>query len=269
MKVSVIIPVYNAGDYIIACLESLCRQTIGDFEIVLVDDHGKDDSMVKARGFAESHPQARIVFADNGGNKGPGAARNTGIAAASGEYVAFVDSDDHIEPDFCERLYIAACRENADLAYGSISFDYTDRPNSIKTNPVTPDGVFRPRQKKCFLRHYVSYFTTFIYKKDFLTLNGICFPDTNSAEDTCFLACALISAGRIASDPGALYHYNIMPASVSRKRDTSRYRNRIRSLRAFRRYARSHGLSCMFRFEINLIVFKKGWLMGLKDLFTN
>ena len=192
-----------------------------------------------------------------------------GILSSSGEYVAFVDSDDRIDPDFCEKLYTAAVNENADLAYCNISFDYQDRPCEIKHNPSIKSGEFTPELKKYFLRHYKSYFTTFLYRKSFLTGNIICFPDTHSAEDTCFLACSLISAGRIASDTTTLYHYNIMPSSISRKKDRSRYRNRIKSLRTFKRYAKTHGLFRPFRCEINLMVLKKGWMLGLKDLLFN
>lgn len=267
MKVSVIIPVYNAGDYMIPCLESLRQQTIDQMEIVLVDDHGQDDSIAKARQFAQTHPQMNFVFADNGSNKGPGAARNLGILSSTGEYVAFVDSDDRIDSDFCEKLYNAAVNQNADLAYCNISFDYQDRPCEIKRNPAIKNGEFTQQNKKYFLRHYKSYFTTFLYKKSFLTGNIIYFPDTHSAEDTCFLACSLISASSIASDTTTLYHYNIMPSSISRKKDRSRCRNRIKSLRTFKRFAKSHGLFRPFRYEINLMMLKKGWLLGMKDLF--
>ena len=269
MKVSVITPVYNAGDYIIPCLESLCEQTIDELEIVLVDDHGQDDSIEKARQFAKAHPNMNIVFADNGSNKGPGAARNLGILRSSGEYVAFVDSDDRIDPDFCEKLYNTAVKVDADLAYCNISFDYQNSPNEIKRNPQTESGPFTTQQKKSFLRCYKSYFTTFLYRKAFLISNGIAFPDTHSAEDTCFLACSLISAQSIASDPTTLYHYNIIPISISRKKDRNRFRNRIHSLRVFKRYTQEHGLYSSFRFEINLMVLKKGWIMGLRDLLTN
>lgn len=269
MNVSVIIPVYNAGDYIIPCLESLSNQTLPELEIVLVNDHGNDDSIDKARAFAANHPDMNIVFADNGSNRGPGAARNTGIQAANGRYIAFVDSDDRIEPDFCQKLYDAAVKENADLAYCNISFDYQNRPNEIRRNPVTESGAFTLRHKRAFLRHYVSYFTTFLYRRSFLTENGIVFPDTHSAEDTCFLACALLSARRITWDVTTLYHYNIMPSSISRKKDRNRYRNRINSLKAFKKYAKEHNLYRPFRYEINLMILKKGWLMGLKDLITN
>lgn len=269
MKVSVIVPIYNAGDYIIPCLESLGKQTINGLEVILIDDHGLDDSMQKAFRFAQDHPEMNIIFADNGCNKGPGAARNLGIQISSGQYVAFVDSDDRIEPDFCQKLYDAALSFNADIAYCSISFDYQNRPNEIKYNPVTESGEFTPIKKKYFLRHYKSYFTTFLYRKSFLVGNDICFPDTHSAEDTCFLACALITAKRIASDTTTLYHYNIMSSSISRKKDRKRYKNRISSLRVFKRYTKDHRLYNDFRFEINLMILKKGLLLGIKDFLSN
>jgi glycosyltransferase involved in cell wall biosynthesis len=268
MKVSVIIPVYNAEDYIIPCLESLHKQTIDQLEIVLVEDHGNDDSISKAHAFAQEHQQMSIVFADNGSNKGPGQARNLGIQKSSGEYIAFVDSDDHIDPDFCKKLYDAAKQNDADLAYCNISFDYPDNSSIIRYNPSTRSGEFNPGEKKRFLRHYKSYFTTFIYKKDFLVNNGISFPNTHSAEDTCLLACSLISALRIASDNSTLYHYNILPVTVSRKKDRSRYKNRIQSLRSFKKYCKEKGLYCSFWFEINLMMLKKGWIMALKDILS-
>jgi len=268
MKVSVIVPVYNAEDFIIPCLESLYRQTIDQLEIVLVDDHGNDDSISKAHDFARNHQQMNIVFADNGCNKGPGEARNLGIHKSSGEYIVFVDSDDHIDPDFCKKLYDAAKQNDADLAYCNISFDYPDNSSVIRYNPPTLSGEFDSRQKKRFLRHYKSYFTTFIYKKDFLVRNGIRFPDTHSAEDTCFLACSLISALRIASEDSTLYHYNIMPVTISRKKDRSRYKNRIQSLRTFKKYSKEKGLYRYFWLEINLMMLKKGWIMALKDILS-
>lgn len=269
MKISVIIPVFNAGDFIIPCLDSLCKQTTNQLEIILVDDHGQDDSMQKAHDFAINHPNLIIVFVDNGSNKGPGVARNTGIRAASGDYISFVDSDDTIDPDFCERLYNAANIQNADLACCDISFHYPDNRSTVKHNPITQGGDFTGRNKKKFLRRYVSYFTTFIYKRNFLLENGIVFPDTHSAEDACFLACALLSAKRIAVDKNTLYHYNIFPATISRKKDKSRYKNRIKSFKVFKQYAKRVNLYRKYWFEINLMVLKKGWLLALKDLLSN
>ena len=91
--VSIIIPVYNAGPYIEACMASLVAQTLDNIEVLLVDDHGRDDSMELARRFVEAHPSGKTFrFLTTPHNMGPGPARNVGIEAAQGEYVAFVDN---------------------------------------------------------------------------------------------------------------------------------------------------------------------------------
>ena len=164
MKVSVIVPVYNVADKISVCLDSLCAQDLDGVQVILVDDHGTDNSMDVVRAYADAHPEMSFVFADNGKNKGPGAARNLGLKYAVGEFVAFVDSDDRIEPDFCSSLYNAAVSVGAQMAYCHISMDYPDGRCEIKKNPIVPDGEF---DRHRFLSRYRSYFTTFIYSRLF------------------------------------------------------------------------------------------------------
>lgn len=97
-KVSLIIPVYNAEPHIEACLAALIAQTMDDIEVLLIDDHGRDSSMVRAQQYIDAHPSRkcfRLLATPH--NMGPGPARNIGIAAARGEYVGFVDSDDIVE----------------------------------------------------------------------------------------------------------------------------------------------------------------------------
>ena len=115
-KVTLIIPIYNAASYIEACLASLVAQTMDDIEVLLVDDHGRDDSMEVAQQFIEAHPSGKTFrMLATLHNMGPGAARNVGISAAQGEYIGFVDSDDVVAPDFCEQLYNAAKQHDADM----------------------------------------------------------------------------------------------------------------------------------------------------------
>ena len=267
-KVSVICPVYNAADTIGRFLDSIAAQTLDGVEIVLVDDHGVDDSMALARRLAEEKG-LDVVFVDGEYNRGPGGARNLGITAATGDYVAFIDSDDIVSPDFLERLWRAAVRLDAELACGSISFDTPDGQSTLRTNPVVEGESFTGRVKRRFLRHYKSYFTTFLYRRTFLLQSSITFPPTHSAEDSCFLLCALLSAGRLAQDEAAIYHYLLSPQSVSRKKDRQRWVHRIRSFKTVRSYARCQGLYRRYGCIIEWLIFKKGWLLALKDLLTN
>ena len=106
MKISVIIPVYNVERYLEACLESVARQTFTDFEVLIVDDCGKDGSMAIAENFVTSYSgpiRWRILHHEH--NRGLSAARNTGIDASEGEYLYFLDSDDWISDDCLESLY--------------------------------------------------------------------------------------------------------------------------------------------------------------------
>ena len=104
-KVSLIIPVYAARETIEACLASVLAQTLDDIETILVDDHGPDGSIAVARAFLKDYEGPKqFRFTETPANTGPGAARNRGVEAAVGEYIAFLDSDDWLAPSFCEKM---------------------------------------------------------------------------------------------------------------------------------------------------------------------
>lgn len=268
-KVSLIIPVYRCREHIVDCLDSVLAQTLDDIEAILVDDHGKDDSIQLARERLSRYDgPKRFVFTETTANSGPGAARNLGIRQASGDYLAFLDADDSINPVFCQSLYEAAIRADADIAFGSIAFCSLEE-TIVRHNPAVRDGAFESAVKKAYLRKFTSYFTTYLYKKSLLVDGGIVFPRTHSAEDSCFLTCCLLSARRIASDNRACYNYRIHPASTSHKRDPLRWKNRLESFRKVEAFAREQGLYAPYRGVIRLLVAKKGWGMALKDYLTN
>jgi len=269
-KISLIIPVYNAAGHIEDCLRSVLAQTLDDLEAILVDDHGQDDSIGRAQALLSAYQGPKqFHFTATASNAGPGAARNLGISLASGQYVAFLDSDDRIDPTFCQALYEAARPADADLAFCHIAFDQADGRTLIRRNPLVTSGPFEGRAKRQYLRRFTSFFTTYIYRRDMLLERGIRFPGTHSAEDSCFLICSLLSARRIACVDQALYHYNIYPASTSRKRDPQRWKNRLESFRRMESFAREQGLYAPYRGVIRLMVFKKGYLMAFKDYLTD
>ena len=100
-KVSVIVPVYNVEQYIKRCLKSILDQSWQDFEILCVDDCGQDQSISIIEQMQKEYPQKiKILYGEQ--NMGLGAARDRGMKAASGEYIAFIDSDDYLKRNFLE-----------------------------------------------------------------------------------------------------------------------------------------------------------------------
>lgn len=254
-KISIIVPVFNAETTISDCLASLAGQSLDDLEIIIVDDHGSDRTIQKAGEFVRAYNGAKtFVFTQTDCNSGPGEARNAGLKEANGEFVAFVDSDDDIDVRFCEKLYRLAVRAGADLACCDIEID-----GRIFRNADTAD-------KKHFLRHFVSYFTTFIYRRQLLEENGIRFPGSRSAEDTCFLTCSILAARNIAQIHEPLYHYITHNGSVSRKKDRTRALSRMKSISCILDFARKAGYYAEYRKELYFLALKKGFAMALKDL---
>ena len=193
-----------------------------------------------------------------------------GIEAAAGEYVAFVDSDDWIEREFCESLYKAASRRNADIAFCNLRQDnLRDGSSTQLCNPEVSSGDFSVRKHKEFLPRFVSYFTTYLYRREFLVRNALRFPDTRSSEDSSFLASCILAAGRIASVEKPLYHYVQRSRSLSTKVDPGKYRQKLVSFDAFLAYARRQDLYGTYKDEIDFIYIKKAFLMSALTYVAN
>ncbi len=103
--ISVIVPVYNTEFYLVRCLDSLLAQTYPNLEILLIDDASTDGSGTICETYAAKDDRLKVIHFPQ--NKGPSAARNTGICRSQGQYISFVDADDHVEPDLLEKLYTA------------------------------------------------------------------------------------------------------------------------------------------------------------------
>lgn len=115
MKLSVIVPVYNVEKYLEKCLDSLVNQTISDYEIIVVNDGSPDNSQRIIDDYAARYPGLIIpMIKENGGQS---SARNYAMSVAKGEFIAFVDSDDWVDPRMYEKLLELIERENADIAF--------------------------------------------------------------------------------------------------------------------------------------------------------
>lgn len=112
-KVSIIVPVYKVEKFLERCVESIIKQTYQNIEIILIDDESPDECPKMCDQYEIKDNRIKVIHKKNGGLSD---ARNAGLDIASGEYIAFVDSDDWIESDFIETLYMNAEREKADIS---------------------------------------------------------------------------------------------------------------------------------------------------------
>lgn len=137
-----IIPVHNAGKYLPACLDSILRQTFSGWELIIADDRSNDDSGKIADSYASTDARIKVIHSDN---RGVSAARNSCIERARGKYLAFVDADDRLEPDYLKVLFDLAEKNGADIS--QCSFCFVNEDGSKTPDPQSLVSVLRGRRE--------------------------------------------------------------------------------------------------------------------------
>jgi len=195
---SVIVPVYNVEPWLARCLDSLVNQTSKDLEIIVVDDKSTDGSLNIIREYEKKDSRIQAVtLAKNGGLAD---ARNAGLAVATGGYIGFVDSDDFLDVDFCEKLCVRARETGADIVKG----ETLETTYDGKQKRYGPRFAAIRRNKAAF----ASTLWSAIYRHDFLVKNSLIFPvGIISSEDDIFLLKAVMLANVIELVEGTYYHY--------------------------------------------------------------
>ncbi len=206
--ISVIVPVYNAADWLGECVESILAQTYSRLEIILVDDGSTDGSDEICRMYALRDGRVRVLRQTNGG---VGTARNAGLDAAAGDYIGWVDADDRIEPDMFECLLSA----DADLAVCAFKiFDTGTGASSIQHYGT--EGVYRqPRSFEIMAQAQIGSVLWNKLSRRALW-EGLRFPPCRIFDDETVFYCLLARAGSLAVCDRVLYHYHIRPRSVMR-----------------------------------------------------
>ena len=211
-RVSVVIPVYNAEKYLRGCMDSVLGQTLRELEVICVDDGSTDGSAAILEEYVEKDSRVRVLRQENAG---AGAARNLGIGAACGEYVAFIDADDWAEESYCGELVQCADEHSADIVVCR-----AQRFDDATGEPLPSDWMLKEQYLPCKafapedIKKYIFQFTygqvwDKLFRRELLTANGIRFPEIRAAEDTSFAYISLLSAKRIAVQPSMLIHYRV------------------------------------------------------------
>lgn len=193
MKLSVIVPAYNAEKTIIPCIDSILAQTIDDFELIVINDGSSDATEEILQSYSNRYRQTiRMMTVENGGQ---GRARNIGMDLADGEYIGFVDSDDWIDPDMYGKLLELAERERCDLVHCDVTAHFPD-------GSLAAEQIYRPG---CRIAS-AGFANNKLFRKDLV--QAIRFPEDKLwYEDTEFTARCIHRAEKEAHLPEALYHY--------------------------------------------------------------
>ena len=253
IKVSVIMAVYNGEKYLQQALNTLSSQTLKEIEIICVDDGSNDESLSLLKRHARSESKMHVLQ-NNKRTEGAGEARNIGIRAAKGEYLAFVDSDDFFSPEMLENSYKKAKELNVDvLMFDSWYFDEDQQVAYESTSPINdlflPHlEVFKPKDNVngiFRMTHGASWAR--LFRRSFITEKKITFFDSNFWEDACMVYTAICEAERIG-----VLHEKLMYYRYNHSRSQTSRRNRyalsgIKAMIELKRRFDERGLTEQFR----------------------
>lgn len=214
IKVSVIMPIYNARDYLRPALDSIIDQSLRQIELICVDDGSTDKSLDIIKEYQKLDSRIRIVTETNAG---PARARNFGLRRARGEYVAFLDADDFYELDMLEKLYEIAKQDDLDIAiakydiYNSKNACFRANVESSESSIYEPGGVTSKNEYPDLILQSTSGFAwNKLFKKSFIIEKKLTFlEEVKMFEDVYFTVCAVAFAERVGKVNSVLVHHRV------------------------------------------------------------
>lgn len=229
IRISIIVPVYNTEAYLSACADSLLAQTHEDLELIFVDDGSTDGSSALLDSYAKKDPRVRVIHRPNGGVS---AARNCGIEAATGDFIGFVDSDDTVEPNYCEAL-LRAFSEHPEIGVSICNRFIHGHPNGRPLGGTAGAGkVLSPREAVRLACSIGKSFEGYLWNKLFRAgifreqedgaPRFLLDPSLAICEDLLLCVRIFASGQRAYFDPTPLYHYLYRESGALRTFDEKR-----------------------------------------------
>lgn len=212
VSVSVIVPVYNAQDYLAKCIDSVLSQTYEDFELILVNDGSKDGSPEICDRYQQMDSRIKVIHK---ANEGPSATRNVGLDITEGKYICFLDSDDYIEPDLLEKTVAIMEQRQCDcVAYGMIRENVQGvHLENIAYKPVDIKIATEEERMNFLLKYLLNYRVGWevwnrVFRGDIIRDNKLRFlHDVAYAEDMLFSFRYMLYANSCVVLPDCPYHY--------------------------------------------------------------
>lgn len=209
-KVSIIVPVYNVEKYIERCVRSLFEQTLDDIEYIFVDDCSPDNSISIVKSVSEDYPNRKnnIKYCIHNKNRGLTSTRNTGLAVATGDFIAHCDSDDWVDIHMYEKLYNCAIEENADLCFSNFYFAYENKMESYECATVYVDKI---KTINSYIGTCWTVLWNMIAKRNLYREHNLKSPENISYCEDFHLSVRLFHyAKKIVKVDASLYYYNQM-----------------------------------------------------------
>lgn len=221
-KISIIIPVYGVQDYISQCLESVLAQSFTEFECLIINDGTEDNSIIIAKNIVDS--DSRFIFLDKE-NGGQGSARNMGLEYARGDYIAFIDSDDYIEPNYLKAMYEKIIDANADICTCDVRYiDTAGKQLRLFNN--NPDGYLQSNDYLMAQWHISNFMWDKLFKAELFY--GVRFNTEMKTNEDVYLLFELVYGKKITSVPECLYNYLQRPYATSKGAPASFIDDRIK-----------------------------------------
>ena len=231
IKVSVVMPIYNAGDYLTRAIGDVLRQSLTELELICVNDGSTDNSLSIIKSFMKKDQRIKLI---NQQNAGTSVARNVGIEAAVGQYIIFLDADDFYEKDLLKLLYEAAEKDNLDVAVARFDI-YNDNQNKYSLPMEEPhSGIFvdgsvssKNEYPDFILSSTTGYVWNKLFRTTFVKNMELAFdPELYVFEDVCFVCSALALAERVAKIDHILIHHRVY-SEQSRARLFRKYYSQV------------------------------------------
>ena len=260
-KVSVIIPVYNDAVYVKRCLDSLINQTLHDIEIIIVDDGSTDDTPQVLKEYSQKDNRISIITQENSKQ---GTARNKGLKFASGDYIAFLDSDDWVDNDYFEKMLDASERTGVDISVSSaIRIKKFDRVS--KYIEYDEEKIYKNSKDIIEVLKIPPYWFVWgkLYKKRLLS--EIRFEEDVYYEDAEFLLKVIHHTSSIATVPKVKYYYFSNPNSTMKsKHSIAKDQDKINAMVNVVNYAKEHNIELK-----EITIFKDRHLLHTVKYYDN
>lgn len=214
IKISVIMPVYNAYEYLQLAINSVLSQTLRELELICIDDGSTDKSLAIIKESQESDARIRIVTENNAG---PSVARNKGIVRARGEFMIFLDADDIYEPNLLETLYNMAVEKELDVAVSSFDILNNKQGKYFPASPEPHADIFasgavvsKNEYPDYILQSTTGYVWNKLFRASFIKEKELVFaPELYVFEDVHFVCTALSLASKVAKCDDVLIHHRV------------------------------------------------------------